>query len=212
MKRTLIITFFLCVFNALNAQKQAIYFNPLPLLSLSHMNLEFGYAREFRNGFRSNFGVGIIVPPDLWNGDKFHDVGRKKGRGFLLHFEPKYAFPFAYRSDIEYILTLKTSIFVHNYQFKRYLDTTLKTINFDVKTKGFMVNLLFGTTTFSYDNLFGEMTFGMGVRGIHVDNNSPIPIAQMYNQIRLTALFEPEEKGNYLRFKIMFNYKIGLAF
>ncbi len=212
MKKTLIITFFLWTLSTVNAQKRAIYYNMMPLLSLYHVNLELGYAHEFRNGFCSDFGFGIIIPPDLWNNDRLNGTGRKKGRGFLLHFEPKYVFPSTEGADMEHILALKTSVFLHNYQSKRYLDSTLQTITFDVKTKGFMANLLFGVTAFHRDNSFMEMTFGMGVRGTHIDNNSPVPLAQMYEQFRINQTIEPEEKGNYLKFMLMINFKAGIAF
>jgi hypothetical protein len=81
-----------------------------------------------------------------------------------------------------------------------------------VKTKGFMANLLFGFSTFRNDNSFWEMTFGMGVRGTHIENNSPIPLAQMYEHFRINQTIEPEEKGNYLKFMAMINFKAGIAF
>jgi hypothetical protein len=196
----------------LNAQKNAIYFNPMPLLSLYHVNLEFGYAHEFNNGFCSDFGLGIIVPADVWNSIDTKGVGRKKGRGAVLHFEPKYFFDTNSDDQFQRFLALKTSVFVHDYESNRFLNDNFRDIaRYDVKSKGFMLNLLFGYTGVR-DRFFGEMSFGMGVRGINVDNNSLIPISQMSGQNRINSAAEPEEKGNYLKFTVMINYKIGFVF
>ena len=198
MKNLIRYALILLSFTTLNAQKNAIYFNPMPLLSLYHVNLEFGYAHEFNNGFCSDFGVGIIVPADAWNSIDTKGIGRKKGRGAILHFEPKYIFNYE-GGQFERFLSLKTSFFVHDYESNRYLNVFPKEITrYDVKSKGFMLNLLFGGRAVG-DRFFGEMSFGVGVRGINVDNNSLIPISQLSGEDRINIAAEPEEKGNYLK-------------
>jgi hypothetical protein len=107
-------------------------------------------------------------------------------------------------------MSLKTSLFLHNYESKRFFDDKAdQVIAYDVKTKGFMVNLLFGTQSLNY---FGETSFGVGIRGINVNNNSLLPVATLSPIHRNSSHREPEEKGNYLIFTVSVNFKFGFPF
>jgi hypothetical protein len=215
MKKIVTLFAFFLFFYGMNAQSRGVYINPPPLfLNIYHPNIEFGYSHTFYNDFCTEFGLGVIVPWDVWSGNKYNDVGRKKGRGVLLHFEPKYFFSESDNGRTHLFFGLRTSLFLHDYQSVRYLDPNVQlkdVITYDVKTKGFTSNLLFGSR-WDEGRIFMEMSFGMGIRGINVDNNSPIPIENLAVQYRLSEAIEPEKKGNYLRFTMLFNYKFGLAF
>jgi hypothetical protein len=214
MKKIVILFVALFFFLGVDAQNRGIYINPVPLLlNIYHSNVEFGYSRTFDNDFCTEFGVGVIVPWDVWSGNKYHDVGRKKGRGVLLHFEPKYFFNESENGRTRLFLGIRTSLFLHDYQSVRYLnlDRSKDVITYDVKTKGFTSNLLFGFRS-DLGRFFGEISFGMGIRGINVDNNSPVPIENLDVQYRLSDIIEPEKKGDYLRFTMLFNFKYGIAF
>lgn len=212
MSKLAVISIFLCFVNSVDAQRNAIYANLPAVINLYHANVELGFAREFNNGFCSDFGVGVIFPVNFSSGGRGGLVGRRNGRGILLHFEPKYFFD-SYQDSKQRFLALKASFVLHNYESKRFSnDNTDQVSNYDVQVKGILVNLLYGFRIVDSHNMFIEMSAGLGVRFLNIDNNSPISIANLSGQLRFTDLIEPEEKGNYARFTMMVNVKVGLAF
>jgi hypothetical protein len=199
--------------------RHSIYILPLQVIGMSNSSIDFEYSIVKNRKINYVFDLGIIIPGDAWV-NAVHGTGRTKGRGFQIGITPAFTIENDNANEVFGYLGLAFSYTLHNYQSNRLIpDPNISLISelgltsYDVQQQTYSVHLRMGGDGVlkGVSKLAMGFSLGIGLRMIHVDHNSLMPIDELSSLHRLGEWIEREEKGWHQLPSIRLSWKIGLV-
>ena len=179
------------------------------ILNLQNAYLYGGYDVKLTSYLRQELGLGVILPMDLWSGNKEHDLGMKKGRGLLIKVVPKIIF-FKGRG-CNLFVSPNVALWQSKYTVYRAKDDMVSDIiSFEVTRKMLDYNLQLGVSTNGrIHESYAEIIIGVGMKNHFVKNNLDGPESDLSRIYYRNEYLVPEEDGIYRRLNIPITIKAG---
>ncbi|MCB0646085.1 MAG: hypothetical protein KDC49_05460 [Saprospiraceae bacterium] len=179
------------------------------ILNLQNAYLCAGIDFKLTGFLRQELGLGVILPMDLWSGNKEYDLGMKNGKGLLIKVVPKIIFYKGKGCNI--FVSPNLALWQSKYTVFRATDDMVSDIvSFEVSRKMLDYNLQLGVSTNGrIHDTYAEIIIGVGMKNHFVKNTLDGPESDLSRIYYRHEYLVPEEDGIYRRLNIPITIKAG---
>ena len=208
LKKIALITVFVIsssIVFAQNDKEISLFIDPLQFMGVYDSSIDFSVLVRTEKKFDSEVNFNFIIPFDTSSSQHFK-TGRRKGKGFEIGIAPRYKLD-------DFYVKFSTAYTYHHYNSVRLIDqSSLSRVNFDVTQQVWSNYIAIGAIISIGEFSYLDYSLSIGIRLIHIDNTSDIPVKNLSETYRLGKFLEVEEKGWHKLLGIKLSMRIGRIF